>query len=78
MPVVFRSDPYVFWFYSDEGTEPIHIHVRRDDARAKFWVDPVVLSRSHGFGDVELRRIERLVVEHQALLIESRHEHFNR
>jgi len=29
MPEVFRTEGYVFSFYSNEGNEPLHIHVRR-------------------------------------------------
>jgi hypothetical protein len=27
MPTVFRSGPYRFFFFSDEGNEPVHVHV---------------------------------------------------
>lgn len=38
MPVVFRRDGFRFFFYSNEGDprEPIHVHVRKGDADAKF------------------------------------------
>lgn len=36
MPVVFRSGPYRFYFYSHEPNEPPHIHVDRDNLSAKF------------------------------------------
>lgn len=78
MPIALRAGPYALYFYSDEGTEPPHIHVRRDSARAKFWLDPVSLVRSRDFSDVELRRVERIVSEHQAILLEQWHEHFNK
>jgi hypothetical protein len=41
MPVVFRYKGYSFFFYSNEGEplEPLHIHVRRGSAAAKFWLD---------------------------------------
>ena len=29
MPEVFRTEGYVFSFYSNEGNEPLHIHVRK-------------------------------------------------
>ena len=45
MPVVFRLEGFRFHFYSDEGTplEPIHIHVAKAGADAKFWLFPEVL-----------------------------------
>ena len=75
MPTVHRDGPYRFYFYSHEGTEPPHIHVDRDDQSAKFWLDPVSLARNLGFSAVELRKIQRLVTDNQALL-EAWHEYF--
>jgi hypothetical protein len=57
MPTVLRSGPYRFFFYSDEGHEPPHIHVEREDKRAKFWLSPVRLHGGAGFGRPELSRI---------------------
>jgi hypothetical protein len=28
------------YFYSDEGTEPVHIHARKGEAECKFWLHP--------------------------------------
>ncbi len=41
MPTVMNIAGYRFFFYSLEGTEPPHIHIERDAATAKFWLDPV-------------------------------------
>ena len=71
MPTVMRIGPYRFFFYSGDGGEPVHIHVERDDLIVKFWLDPVRLASSGGFGRAELREIERLAVEHQARLQEA-------
>ncbi len=77
MPVVVRVGPYRLFFYSSEGTEPIHAHVERDDLEAKFWEDPVRLASSGGFGAAELRKMEALVIEHQQAIIDRWHEHFD-
>ena len=39
MPVVFRERGYRFHSYSDEGDprEPLHVHVAKAGADAKFW-----------------------------------------
>ena len=39
-PTVLRSGPYRFHFYSQDGNEPAHVHVDRDDCSAKFWLNP--------------------------------------
>ena len=64
------------FFYSHEPSEPPHIHVDRDDQSAKFWLNPVALVRNLGFGPAELRRIHRLVIENNTLLLEAWNERF--
>ncbi len=76
MPTVLRSGPYRLYFYSHDGGEPPHIHVDRERFSAKFWLEPVELARNLGFGAVELRRIERLVVDHEDRLRDSWHDYF--
>jgi hypothetical protein len=41
MPTVAQIGPYRFFFYSNEGDELPHIHVKREAKIAKFWLDPV-------------------------------------
>jgi hypothetical protein len=77
MPTVLRVGPYRFYFYShDLINEPPHVHVDRDELSAKFWLDPVALARNLGFGASELRKIERIVREHQSELLERWHKEY--
>lgn len=71
MPTVLRIKTFRFHFYSDEGTEPPHIHVRCPGGECKFWLDPVGLARNRGVPAPDLREIERLVFEHQRILIDA-------
>lgn len=75
MPTVLRSGPYRFYFYSHEPNEPPHVHVDRDDLSAKLWLQPVGLARNLGFSAKELRRVQKLVINHQAELLEAWHGH---
>src|SRR5216117_15435 len=68
MPTVLRRGPYRFYFYSHEPNEPPHVHVDRDDLSAKFWLNPVVLARNLGLSPVELRRIQRILLENENTL----------
>jgi len=77
MPTVLRMGPYRFFFFSSDGDEPQHVHFERDDKIAKFWLDPVRLQSSGGFFRTELRRIRRLVEQHEATLMEAWHEYFH-
>ncbi|MBK8246657.1 MAG: DUF4160 domain-containing protein [Gemmatimonadetes bacterium] len=76
MPTVLRLGPYRFYFYSQDGGEPAHIHVERDDNRAKFWLDPVRLQTSGGLRRAELARVETLVREHRDTLLGAWNDFF--
>ncbi len=76
MPTVARIGPYRFFFYSNEGFEPRHIHVQRERNLAKFWLDAVQLASSHGFRAHELRELERLVTERREQFLEAWDEFF--
>jgi hypothetical protein len=78
MPTLLRSGPYRIYFVSHDLNEPAHVHVDRDDQSAKFWLAPVDLARNLGFSAVELRRIQRLVVENEQRLLEGWNEYFRR
>ena len=74
MPTVFLIGPYRFHFYSDEGSEPAHIHVRGPDGECKFWLEPVSLASVKGVKPHDVRTMERLVFEHQVVLISAYNE----
>jgi len=78
MPTVLRLLNWRFHFYSDEGSEPPHIHVDTGDGECKFWLDPIRLARSYRVDRVELNRIEAAVFEHEAFFLEKWHEFFGR
>ena len=77
MPTVLRIGPFRLFFFSNEGLEPAHIHVKAGGDEAKFWLDPVQLVANYGFNGHQLRRIQRLVEEHRDELLEAWNEHFS-
>jgi len=76
MPTVMRWDGWRLFFYSNEGSEPPHVHIESADGTAKFWLDPVSLVVSFGIRPRELRRMERLVTSQRDTLREAWHEYF--
>ncbi|NJN60444.1 MAG: DUF4160 domain-containing protein [Coleofasciculaceae cyanobacterium RL_1_1] len=76
MPTVLRVGAYRLYFYSHEPNEPPHVHVDRDGDSVKFWLSPVSLAKNIGFGARELRKIEKIVNEHQDLLLEAWNGYF--
>ena len=77
MPTVLRSGPYRFFFYAGDREEPPHVHVEREEKRAKFWLDPVRMQDSGGFSAVELNRIAALVEANRTRLLEAWNDFFN-
>ena len=78
MPTVLRFGPYRFYFFSSEPNEPLHVHVARDELRAKFWLEPIELARKSSFSDRELRRIREIIESHKDELLETWYGYFGR
>ena len=76
MPTVLRVGPYRFFFYSNEGTEPAHIHVRSADGEAKYWLRPVEEAWHSGYHTRQLTQIEGHINENLSLLLAAWDEHF--
>ena len=76
MPTVLRVGPYRVFFYASDRDEPPHVHVERDDDTAKFWLDPVRLQSSGGYGRNELHQIQRPVEQNREQLLRSWNEFF--
>ena len=76
MPTVLRWNGYRFYFFSNEGQEPPHIHVDRGENTVKFWLDPVEVARNIGFAARDLKVIERKVQEERENFIEAWNVYF--
>jgi hypothetical protein len=69
MPKVFDWNGYRFHFFANEGSprEPVHIHIARPGAEAKFWLYPEVeLAYNRGFDARTIRRLHDVVLERRA------------
>ncbi|TKB65770.1 MAG: DUF4160 domain-containing protein [Nitrospira sp.] len=76
MPTVKNIDgPYRVFFYSFDCHEPKHVHVQREKATCKFWLEPIALSMNRGFSPKELNTIRRLVETNMLRIMEAWHEH---
>ncbi len=76
MPTVLRVDGHRFFFYSNEGIEPPHIHVQKAEKYAKFWLRPIRLADSIGYTNKELNHLQNIISEQLELLLEAWYEHF--
>lgn len=79
MPVIFRERGARFFFYSNEGSprEPVHVHVEKGEAEAKFWLrQEVALADSFGFSRRELAELARVIEVRRNEIERAWHEHF--
>ena len=67
---------YRLYFVSFDGSEPIHVHVRKENRSAKVWVETLALAWSD-FAPHENNEILRIVQENDPLIRQKWHEHFN-
>ncbi len=76
MPTILRIGPYRFYFFSNEGDESPHIHVDRDDATLKAWLEPLELARSRGFRAKEINVILGIITDNRSTLLEAWNDYF--
>jgi hypothetical protein len=65
VPTIFQHKGYRVFFFANEGNprEPIHVHIRKGKAVAKFWVEPEIsLAESYAMNARELKELEVMVV----------------
>ena len=74
MPEIFREFGFVFFFYSNEGQEPIHVHVRKAGGFAKFWIEPVELEFAQGMKVGDINKAEELIYGHLEIIKIKWHE----
>lgn len=77
MPTILLINGYRFFFYSNEHL-PVHIHVEKDNATAKFILEPFVeLVKSKKFNASEIKDIRILVIANKDYFIKKWYEYFD-
>lgn len=76
MPTVLRLLGFRFFFYSEEGNEPPHIHVEKGDGRGKYWTDPVELVYMKDFTKQDKKRVDKIIRDNQKLINDTWNEYF--
>ena len=61
MPTVYRFEGFRFFFYSNEGSEPAHVHVSKGDGEMKIWLTTLEIESSIGLKSSEKKLAWRIV-----------------
>lgn len=55
----------------------MHVHVMSAEGEAKFWIEPVIaLAESHGLKAAVLKKLHKIVEEHQNEIKQAWKKHF--
>lgn len=82
MPTVLYILGCRFFFYSNEGNEPIHIHAEKSDMECKYWliVDEVEIKEAfaHNLNPGAKREVKKIIYQHFDLFTDVWNTYFNK
>ena len=77
MPVILRIKGFKFYFYRNEGEEPMHIHVNKAENNGKIWLEPQIqVEYFYGFKSKEIKEIMDIIIKNIDKIKTSWNEHF--
>jgi hypothetical protein len=82
MPTVLYILGWRFFFYSNEGNEPIHIHAEKSDMECKYWliVEEVEIKEAfaHNLNPAAKREVKKIIYQHFDLFTDAWYTYFNK
>ena len=68
MPTILMIFGWRIYFYANERNEPIHVHCRKGDAEAKYWLDvdtfEAIEAHAYNMSPSDKRTARRIIFEH--------------
>jgi len=78
MPTLLVWNGYRFFFYSNEGSEPPHIHVAKAGAQAKIWLHNYSVAYNDELKHNELAKIMVVVRKNSEMFLKAWYEYEKR
>lgn len=79
MPTLLLLLGYRFFFYSNEGSEPVHVHVVKAEKSAKVWLEPTIeIAYMNGFNSKEENEIMQIIADNSEMFKTKWHEYFGK
>lgn len=78
MPTILRESGFAFYFYSEEGGEPPHVHADKGGGTVKFWLLTLRVAGSEGLKPAELKLALELAEKNRDVLLEKWYDFFER
>ncbi len=80
MPTVVYLRGWRLHFYSNEGTEPIHIHAEKGDKDCKYWLDidtyDIQVAYTYNMNSKDMREVRKIILQHFDEIVEAWNTHF--
>ncbi len=77
MPKIYEQNSYRFFFYSAEGDEPCHVHIKKGEGDGKIWLEPELKEEYLlDFKSQEKKQIRKIVQEQRDYFIQRWYEYF--
>jgi len=68
MPTILMISGWRFFFYANERNEPIHIHCRKAEGEAKYWLDvdgfEAIEAQGYNMSPADRRTVRRIIFDH--------------
>jgi hypothetical protein len=78
MPTILLIMGWRFFFYANEGNEPIHVHCSKGDMESKYWLDRDNFDLEEVFSfnlsPKDRREIRKIIYEHFEYIEQQRDE----
>lgn len=71
MPTIHIENGFRFFFYSNEGMEPPHIHVIGKGGEAKIWLNTLVIAASYNLNPSDQREILKITERNVNLFLKA-------
>ena len=82
MPTILFIYGWRLFFYSNESSEPIHVHAEKGDMECKYWLlaEEVEIREKFSFNmpPSAKKDIKKIIYQHFDLIIESWNNHFKK
>lgn len=80
MPTILLIFGWRLYFYSNETNEPIHIHVQKGEAEAKYWLKTedveIIEAFSFNFTPASKREIKKIIYQNFDVIVHAWLNHF--
>ncbi|MGI8785444.1 MAG: DUF4160 domain-containing protein [Acidobacteriota bacterium] len=80
MPTILLVQGWRFFFYMNEGNEPVPIHCHKGDAECKYWLRPELYeieeAWSYNLSPRLRREVRKIIFDHFDLIVEAWEKQF--